>query len=46
VRLREVVSADATDTVLEAVRRMDQANTGAVAVLDETVWRASSRSVI
>jgi CBS domain-containing protein len=33
-RLREVVSADATDTVLEAVRRMDQANTGAVVVLD------------
>ncbi len=33
-RLREVVSADARDTVLEAVRRMDQANTGAVVVLD------------
>ena len=33
-RLREVVSADAGDTVLEAVRRMDQANTGAVVVLD------------
>ena len=33
-RLREVVSADTTDTVLEAVRRMDRANTGAVVVLD------------
>jgi CBS domain-containing protein len=33
-RLREVVSADVRDTVLEAVRRMDQANTGAVVVLD------------
>ncbi|MET0152823.1 MAG: CBS domain-containing protein, partial [Candidatus Binatia bacterium] len=32
--LREVVSADVSDTVLEAVRRMDGANTGAVVVLD------------
>jgi CBS domain-containing protein len=33
-RLREVVSADVSDTVLEAVRRMDEANIGAVVVLD------------
>lgn len=34
-RLREVVTVDASDTVLEAVRQMDQANTGSVVVLDD-----------
>lgn len=33
-RLREVVTMDAGGTVLEAVRQMDQANTGSVVVLD------------
>lgn len=32
--LKTVVTVDAGDTVLEAVRRMDKANTGAVVVLD------------
>ena len=34
-RLREVVSVEAGDTVLEAVRHMDEANTGAVVVLEQ-----------
>src|SRR5260221_8687731 len=33
-RLREVVTVNATSSVLEAVRRMDQANTGSVVVLE------------
>jgi CBS domain-containing protein len=33
-RLREVVTVDARDSVLEAVRRMDQANTGSVVALE------------
>src|SRR5437763_16624444 len=32
-RLREVVSVEAGETVLEPVRQMDEANTGAVVVL-------------
>jgi len=33
-RLHDVVRVQATDTVLEAVRRMDEANIGSVVVLD------------
>ena len=33
-RLREVVSVEAGETVLDAVRQMDEANTGAVVVLE------------
>jgi CBS domain-containing protein len=33
-RLRDVVTVEASDTVLEAVRRMDDANTGSVVVLE------------
>src|SRR5687768_17143739 len=33
--LRELVTAQTSDTVLEAVKRMDHANTGAVVVLEE-----------
>lgn len=33
--LRDVVTVQTSDTILEAVRRMDAANTGAVVVLEE-----------
>ena len=39
-RLREVVSVEAGETVLEAVRQMDEANTGAVVVLGWHLHRA------
>ena len=35
-RLRDVVAVESTGSVLDAVRRMDEANTGAVVVLEGT----------